>query len=1288
MADDKEQRTIEIILKAQDANASIKEMAAGAAVMTAQLNKMGQDDPGRAKLLADIQEMNQRLVAQRAAMRQVVKSEEELAAAAQELARANEQTVTTGQQATASLNQMKAAASILEKQLADLNQDDPNREQLQQDFATLTQRITATSAAMRVQAQSAEELAAQEREAAEAIEAQARANEQTVATSKLATASLAEMKAAAALVEKQLVAMSQDDPNRAALQRDFTVLTGRIGEATASMKTHIKTEEELAAEQAALAAATEELNRKNLQVVVDGQKVNATFNEMKASAAQLEKQLGDLSHDDPGRAKMLADYKALQQRIGEVKEEMGETTEKGSLLKEAMAFAGVTVGAEAVLDGIKELGAEIVNTTKEVAELRAHINGLTGATGKDLDDLATSVMSVSRTFGKDFNEVLVAGNTLSKQMGVSQQEAMRLISQGFLAGADAGGDFLDQVKEYAPQFKDAGFAAQDFIGHISQSATQGIFSDKGADVVKEFGLRIREQTKATSDAMQAAFGSDFTKEIFAGINNGSLTVEQALQRVSKEMDETKVPASQLQTVIADVFGGPGEDAGIDYLKSLKNVGKGVDEVVDKTNVYTQRQAALLESNQELAEAQNALTKEFEGGGSIIDTLTNKAMTVLYTLLASLAATFKELAEPVQEIWKSLASLAEVMGLASQGTLSAMTAGQALGAVLHALLTPLRVGYTVMADLTKATIEWAKSNDTVRGYLQLVTMPVIALFSLLKDGPAIFAGFSAAAEAAFGSVGRAWQKVKSGDFSGAKAEFTNLGTTIGDAYNKAFAEAAAKKVTTAATVESAGDSTPLHAQGGDGITDADRQKAAAAAEKAAKAAQAARDKADQERLNNLKKWVQTEGEFLDTRNQLDIARQEAADTDELKRRELQRQKIVDDADKKYNDLAVLEGDHTQAMAALIEERDLQLRELQAKFEEQDEQERQKKLEEQQAIIQTEEEHDAALLENKRAFGLLGEQQYQDALYNLKKDSLDKQLKLLVDAGKGETNEAKKIKAQQLQNETDHIKKEKALKDDLKAFDQKMAAGGASLLKEGLQLVEDNLDKKSAAYQVFKAARKTAELAELGINLAAEMASNAKMAAENPLNGITAGAAGATQLAISNGLSIVRSVAAGIKIAAFADGGATTQRVNQVLLSDAVDMISGMSGGSFAGGGPVKSGTIGLIGEAGPELVIPNWMYSDPKQANLMGFLEAQIASKGNAFADGGSTTGTSAVATSSPASGSDEQLVGLVQQLVKSHQEFRDEISDWQRNIDVNLDPRKAKKALDVVTKVQKGGGIR
>jgi phage-related minor tail protein len=1101
-----------------------------------------------------------------------------------------------------------------------------------------------------------------------------------------ANATMKEMGAGAAVMTAQLQRMGQDDPGRAKLLDDLQLLNGRLTAQRAEMRGTKQSADELAAAQAALAA-------ENMRVVVDGQKVNATFNEMQASANQLEKELNDLNQDDPRRAKMLADYRALGERIDEVKDEMGQAQEKGSLMKEALAFAGVTVGAEAVLDGIKELGAEIVNTTKEVADLRSNINTMTGATGAELDGLTTSVLAVSRTFDKDFNEVLQASNTLSKQMGVSQQEAMRLIQQGFLAGADAGGDFLDQVKEYAPQFKDAGFAAQDFIGHISQASTQGIFSDKGADVVKEFGLRIREQTKATSEAMQAAFGSDFTKEIFDGINNGTLTVEQALQRVGKEMDETKVPASQLQTVIADVFGGPGEDAGIDYLKSLKNVGKGVDELVDKTNVYTQRQAALLDSQTELAAAQNDLTKEFEGGSTVLETLTNKGMTVLYTLLASLGTTFKELFQPVQEIWKSLTGLAEAMGWVSTSTLSAKSAGEMLGSAVHLMLTNTRVLFGVISEVVKATVEWAKESDNARTYLSLVALPVQVLYELLSNGPAYFQGFLAAAEASFGALGRAWKKVKEGDFSGAKQEFTNLGQTAGDAYRLAFAAASAKKVESSATTAVAGDEQPQRAQGGDGLTDAARKKAEddakKAREKAEREAKAARDKADQAHLDDLKNWVKEEGGLLDSRDELKRTRDEAANTDELKRRELQRQKIIDDADTKYEALSGKEVDYTDRVKAILEERDLQLRELQTKFSEQDEEERQKKLDEKLTIMEADDALEAEMLENKRANGLLSEGDYQEQLYQLQRDGLAKRLQLLQDAGQGETAAAKKTQAALLKSESDRITSVKKMESDYQKFKQASTKEGMGLLDDSLTFLLDNLGKQTAAYQFFKAALKTLKLAEIGMNLESELSANSLNAAKDVRNALPGGSAMvATELIIKDGLAIGRAALGAVKIAAFAKGGLTTKPQELVSVAAQAGLISGASGGSFAGGGPVKKATLGLIGEAGAELVIPNWLYSDPKQANLMGFLEATIASKGNAFATGGSTTGASAVVAGTDLLDDGGQLVALVQQLVKSHEEFRDEITEWQRGLTVNLDPREAKKAIDVATQVMSGGGIR
>ena len=1074
-----------------------------------------------------------------------------------------------------------------------------------------------------------------------------------------ANASIKDMAAGVALLNNQLSKMSQDDPRRAQLERDFQVLTQRVGAARTQMRTYVQTQEEAR-------EAAERLNQENQQVILNGQRVEASFNQMDKAAKLLEGQLKDLSADDPGRKKLLDDYQALQERIEGVKKEMGQAEEESSVFKQALAFAGVTVGAEAVLEGIQELGAEIVNTTKEVAELRGQINTLTGATGAELDGLTTSVLAVSRTFDKDFNEVLQASNTLSKQMGVSQQEAMRLIQQGFLAGADAGGDFLDHVKEYAPQFKDAGFAAQEFIGHISQSATQGIFSDKGADVVKEFGLRIREQTKATTEAMQAAFGSDFTKKIFAGINDGSLTVEQALQRVGQQMNDTKIPASQLQTVIADVFGGPGEDAGIDYLKSLKNVGKGVDELVDKTNVYTQRQERLLASQTDLAEAQNALTKEFEGGSTVLDTLTNHGLALLYTLLASLGATFKELEEPIAAIWTAFAELAKQMGWLSEGTLSAKTAGEALGAVLHALLIPVRFGYQALADLVKVTLEWAKSNDTARGYLQLVAVPVQALFALLKDGPAYFAGFSAAAETAFGSVGRAWQKVKSGDFSGARAEFTSLGTQIGEAYNKAFAAAATKKVTATATVAAAGDAGPMRAQGGDGITDAAREKAAQdaqkAREKARKEAKAARDKADQQHLDDLKRWVKEEGDLLDGRITLALQRDQVALTRQGQQRQSQEDKVFELAKNQLDKLSGLESDYTEQVTAILTDRDERLRALQATWAEQDEQQRQQAIDERIKLSEADTQEKLAYLQLQLADKLLEEQGYEEMVFQVKQAAKDRELALLKQKNGEETAEYKKLNAEKIKEQAAHTAKVKKSDQDLVAFKKGINNVEALLNDDTARFLEESLGKQTVLYKAFQVARKAAAIAKIQVDVVQEVQGYWKNSAEF-------GPAGTIWAAVQSGLAVVRAAAAMNTVAGYEKGGRTGGEGVQVrrpmagVMLDSLSMATGMRIGSDGKLVDAKGLEVAGIVHKN-EYVIPEWMRQDPEVLQVEGWLEAR---RQRGFYEGGPTTEGDNRAASSPTRPAETAVNDQLVRVLTSLDQRLQGVEEWATQLEVVQD---------------------
>ncbi|MDO7877676.1 hypothetical protein Q5H93_23255 [Hymenobacter sp. ASUV-10] len=1126
-----------------------------------------------------------------------------------------------------------------------------------------------------------------------------------------ANASIKDMAAGVALMNNQLAKMAQDDPRREQLKQDFQQLSTRVGEARAELK---------------------DMSHTSAEVVLNGQKVSASFNEMEKAAKTLEAQLNDLSADDPGRKKMLADYQALQERIEGVKQEMGSATQESSVFTQALAFAGVTVGAEAVLEGVMELGQEIMATTKEVETLRSSINTMTGAAGADLDGLTTSVLATARTFGQDYNEVLVASNTLSKQMGVSQQEAMRLIQQGFLAGADAGGDFLDQVKEYAPQFKAAGYEADQFIGHITNASLGGVFDDKGADVVKEFGLRIREQTTATTDAMQAAFGAEFTNDIFGGIKNGSLTVQQALQRVSKEMDETKIPANQLQTVIADVFGGPGEDAGLAYLQSLKNVGKGVDEMVDKTNAYTQRQERLLVSQTELAEAQNELTKQLEGSGTAMDTLANQGMTMLYTLLASLATTFDELVQPVKDIWNSLLELGQSMGWVSEKGLTAKGVAQALGDVIHWLLTPTRLLWGLLADITKATVAWAEKSDFARGVLVALTAPIRDLYELLTNGPAYFAGFSAAAESSFGTIGRAWRLVKNREFGAAATEMGDLGKKAGDAFSMAFDQALVVKAKADAadgSGEKKQEQLDKRDQSGDGQTEADRAKAEKAAKTARDKAERERKaealKAAQERLNDLKQWVKEEGQVLEQRNALRDSLDQVAYTDEALRRQQQEQKILDQATAHLDKLTGKEVDYSTRVLDIVKERDLQLRELAAKFAEQDKKEAEQALDEKIKLNEAQLEVELAQLELLRtqaaeyatrdredelakrdektaqadadmldelaraelkvANGVVTQQSYDDAIFDVKQAARERELAYIREKNGEESAEYKKLLAEKLRAQADHTTKAKKTEDDLARFKGKLAEADKFMNSDNVKFLEESIGKQTVLYKTFQVARKALAIANIGMSLVDEIQQYwATAAGMGPVAGPIYGIG-------MSGLATIRSGMAIAKVSGFREGGATGEGVvvQRPNMGGLLDVVSAATGLRIGTGGQLTDAqgyeVAGVVHKN--EYVIPEWMRADPQVMQVENWLEAR---RQRGFYEGGPTSAGSRPAAAGDEQPRPDQAAGdprLVQVLESLDQRLR-QVEQWPERLDVGLDLIQLDRAQKKLKQVMTNTGIK
>lgn len=276
-----------------------------------------------------------------------------------------------------------------------------------------------------------------------------------------------------------------------------------------------------------------------------------------------------------------------------------------------LAIAGVAA-AGAAFKWWYDYNAGLVEATRLTQQF-------TGKSGDDLKAFRNEVQAVADSFNADFRETLIATNALSKQFGISANEALQLVKDGFLAGGDANGEFLDTLKEYPAYFKEAGISADQFVAIVTQTNKMGIFSDKGVDAIKEANLRLREMTTATATALDGIGIS--SEQVQKDLQTGTKTTFDVIQDVSAKLAELPDNAATVGAAIADIFGGPGEDAGLQYLRTLKDISTNMDEVKGKAGLLGQLQEEQLQSQIEL---QNALSGLFDATGGNFETLTTQA----------------------------------------------------------------------------------------------------------------------------------------------------------------------------------------------------------------------------------------------------------------------------------------------------------------------------------------------------------------------------------------------------------------------------------------------------------------------------------------------------------------------------------------------------------------------------------------------------------------------------------------------------------------------------------------
>ena len=432
-----------------------------------------------------------------------------------------------------------------------------------------------------------------------------------------------------------------------------------------------------------------------------------------------------------GNAKELAELvdksDALKDAFARAKVEVGQTQK--SLLNWSQGVQAIDAITNTVRN-VKEAFSEFSATMRQQVQDNLQVTQLTGKTGEEMLRLRNAAKVTSEQFGTDFTDTMIGVNSLAKGFGISAEEALKLIQDGFVAGANANGEFVDTLKEYPRYFKEAGLSAEEFIAITTNAAQQGIYSDKGVDVIKEGNIRLREMTKATADAL-AGIGIN-AEAVQADLQAGSLTTFEVMQLVAGKLNELPASSAAVGTAIADIFGGPGEDAGLAYIQSLATVQTNMEAVKAAAGETAAQQAQQLATQEELKNSFLGLidlSAIYTNVQPYVDFAAQIGTTALG--VAGLVKTFKEL-----NIASALARTRTLAVAAAQKVVAAASAvWKGVQVALNVVLSANPIGLVVMAigALVTAVIAAYNNCEGFRKICDQVWAALKPLATAIMDG---------------------------------------------------------------------------------------------------------------------------------------------------------------------------------------------------------------------------------------------------------------------------------------------------------------------------------------------------------------------------------------------------------------------------------------------------------------------------------------------------------------------------------------------------------------------------
>lgn len=355
----------------------------------------------------------------------------------------------------------------------------------------------------------------------------------------------------------------------------------------------------------------------------------------------------------------------------------------------AMNPIGATIAA---LAGIVAVTKMWYDYNLEMSKSTQLVQQFTGLAGQELESLTVKTRELAEVSGESEKAILNAVTATAKAYGVSYEEAFDKVQNGWIRGGKAADDYFDNTAEYASQFDNAGYSADEFFSILEAGAKNGVYKDKLTDTIKEIDLRLGEMPKSASDALTNAFGQGFTDKITKGLNDGTLTTKKAFESIIQEADKFELNMQQKKTLVADVMGAAGEDAG-GFEKAIEAINDGLVNTYRELTEVEKAQQLEIESTQLLEEKWASL---FNASGGTFEMLKAEGKAWLNGVLIKLIDGAISFANGFVEVYNS--SMLLRLGINSVGA-----AVKNLGVIFGSSLKLIWNGLTTTGNLLKAVL---------------------------------------------------------------------------------------------------------------------------------------------------------------------------------------------------------------------------------------------------------------------------------------------------------------------------------------------------------------------------------------------------------------------------------------------------------------------------------------------------------------------------------------------------------------------------------------------------------